>query len=87
MLSIGLHMPQAFNVFEAVSVITFTVEYVMRILSVKKDRLHIYPRWCYVMTFFGIVDLLTILPWYIQMGMTIATTTTQAPRPSQQSQP
>ena len=87
MLSIGLHTPQAFNVFEAVSVITFTVEYVMRILSVKKERLHIYSRWCYVMTFFGIVDLLTILPWYIQMGMTIATTTTQAPRPSQQSQP
>jgi len=35
--------------------------------SVTKDKQHLYSRWYYATTFFGIVDLMTILPWYIQL--------------------
>jgi len=55
-----------FRVFEAFTVMVFTVEYLLRLFSVPKDKLHLYQRWCYVTTFFGIVDLLAIAPWYIQ---------------------
>ena len=56
-----------FNIFEAFSVIVFTIEYLLRVFSVVKDREHFYSRYFYCTTFFGIVDLLAILPWYIQV--------------------
>lgn len=55
-----------FRAFEAFTVMIFTIEYLMRLLSVTKDKKHLYSRWCYVTTFFGVVDLLAIAPWYIQ---------------------
>ena len=55
-----------FNIFEAFSVVVFTLEYVLRVFSVVKDPEHFYSRYFYCTTFFGIVDLVAILPWYIQ---------------------
>eukprot|EP00945_MAST-04E_sp_MAST-4E-sp1_P004574 g4574.t1 len=56
-----------FNVFEAFSVAVFTLEYIMRVFSVVKDPEHFYSRYFYCTTFFGVVDLIAILPWYIQV--------------------
>jgi hypothetical protein len=59
-----------FNTFETIVVVFFTVEYVLRMFSVPKDKLHLYSRWCYATTFFGVVDLITIAPFYIQLALT-----------------
>jgi hypothetical protein len=56
-----------FNAFEMIVVLFFTAEYVLRMFSVTKDKLHLYSRWCYATTFFGVVDLITILPFYIEL--------------------
>ena len=47
-----------FNVLEWIFTILFTIEYVIRIMVVKQKR-------SYVFSFFGIVDLLSILPTYL----------------------
>eukprot|EP00927_Polykrikos_kofoidii_P039095 TRINITY_DN3352_c0_g1_i1.p1 TRINITY_DN3352_c0_g1~~TRINITY_DN3352_c0_g1_i1.p1 ORF type:complete len:1262 (+),score=173.67 TRINITY_DN3352_c0_g1_i1:129-3788(+) len=54
---------------EVISVLLFTCEYLMRLFSVTKDPVHLYSRWFYMTTFFGIVDVVTILPWYFELGM------------------
>lgn len=56
-----------FSSFEGFTLAVFTVEYVLRIFSVIKDKEHLYSRWCYVTTFFGIVDLMAIVPSYVEM--------------------
>jgi hypothetical protein len=58
-----------FDVFETIVILFFTVEYILRMFSVTKDKIHLYSRWCYATTFFGLVDLITILPFYIELVM------------------
>lgn len=41
-------------------------DYFLRLLSAGKSRTALYSPWVYATTFFGIVDLVSILPWYIQ---------------------
>lgn len=48
--------------FEVATVIIFTIEYIIRIFLCK-------PRFAYVYSFFGIVDLLAILPFYLACGI------------------
>jgi voltage-gated potassium channel len=48
--------------FETFSVIVFTVEYFLRIYLTK-------PATGYIFSFFGIIDLLAILPFYISSGI------------------
>lgn len=48
--------------FEAASVLLFTVEYFVRFLLAR-------PRRAYALSFFGIVDLLAILPFYLAIGI------------------
>jgi len=55
-----------FDVFEAVSVLVFTVEFGLRLFSVSKDREHLYSQTFYLTTFFGVVDTLSFIPWYVQ---------------------
>lgn len=55
-----------FDVFEMVSVLIFTVEFALRVFSVSQDIEHKYSRWFYLFTFFGIVDMAAIFPYYIQ---------------------
>jgi hypothetical protein len=38
----------------------------MRLFSAGKSRKALYSPWVYATTFFGIIDLVSILPWYIQ---------------------
>ena len=49
------------NQFELVCVIIFSVEYII--------RLFLTPKFKYVFSFFGIIDLLAILPFYIASGI------------------
>ncbi len=51
-----------FGIAEAVTVAVFTVEYGLRIAIAPK-------RLAYVLSFFGIVDLLAILPFYLSLGV------------------
>lgn len=55
-----------FNLFEAFSVIVFTIEYLGRVFSVVKDPEHFYSRYFYCTTFFGVVDFIAVAPWYAQ---------------------
>lgn len=50
-----------FNYFEIFTVIIFTIEYFVRILVSKKKL-------SYIFSFYGIVDLLAILPFYLDFG-------------------
>lgn len=50
------------NVFEAVTVIIFTIEYLLRVFVAR-------PRWKYIFSFYGLVDLMAILPFYIALGV------------------
>lgn len=56
--SIQSAVPELFNVMEWVVTIFFTVEYLLRIALVKKP-------WKYIFSFYGIVDLLAILPAFL----------------------
>ncbi len=51
---------QALYYFEWVFTLLFTVEYFLRIISVRRP-------WLYIRSFFGLVDLLSILPTYLSL--------------------
>ena len=54
------------NVFEVVSVIIFTAEYFL--------RLHVAERkFAFATSFFGVVDILAILPFYMSLGFDLRT--------------
>ncbi len=69
-LSIGVatlpNLPQPFSDFlwiaEVVTVIVFTVEYLLRI-AIAPNKL------AYMLSFFGLIDLLAILPFYLSLGI------------------
>lgn len=42
-------------------------DYALRLFSAKKSREALFSPWVYAFTFFGIVDMLSILPWYVQL--------------------
>jgi voltage-gated potassium channel len=50
------------RVFEVICVVVFTVEYLLRILLCR-------PRFRYVLSFFGVIDLMAILPFYLATGL------------------
>lgn len=58
-LSPGLR--RALHIFEIVSVACFTLEYAVRFVGAR-------PRRAYALSFFGWVDLLAILPFYLSLG-------------------
>lgn len=58
--SISSRMGRAFGVLEWILTIMFTIEYVTRLMAVRKPLR-------YATSFFGIVDLLAILPTYLSL--------------------
>ena len=50
------------NVIEGFSIAIFTIEYILRIIAAKKKT-------SFIFSFYGIVDLLAILPFYISSGL------------------
>lgn len=57
---IGLEFAKSLRIAEYVFTVLFTIEYVLRLISVKKT-------WKYVFSFYGIVDLLSILPTFVEL--------------------
>jgi voltage-gated potassium channel len=56
--SIGKKMRDLLNVFELISILIFSIEYLLRIYVAKK-------RLGYIFSFYGIIDLISILPFYL----------------------
>ncbi|CAN0579804.1 unnamed protein product, partial [Ectocarpus sp. 12 AP-2014] len=52
----------ALRQFEVFAIAVFTAEYVLRLWTAER-------RWAFVFSFHGIIDLLVILPFYLQLGM------------------
>jgi len=67
--SVGNAPGNFFDVFEAWSVFFFTVDYFLRLFSARKSRKALYSPWVYSRTFFGIIDLVSVLPWYVQFAL------------------
>jgi len=42
-------------------------DYALRLFSARKSREALHSPWVYATTFFGIVDLVSVLPWYVQI--------------------
>ena len=53
---------EMFNAFEIISVCIFSVEYLLRVFLSKNS-------YKYIFSFFGIIDLLAILPFYLASGI------------------
>ncbi len=56
------------HTFEVISVIIFTLEYLFRLWAIVEDPRYSHPflgRVRYGLTFFGLIDLLAILPFYL----------------------
>uniref|UniRef100_A0A7S1VPC1 Ion transport domain-containing protein n=1 Tax=Grammatophora oceanica TaxID=210454 RepID=A0A7S1VPC1_9STRA len=62
----------AFDIFELFAVTIFTVEYILRIYSIKQDPKYagLGGRVKFMWTFLMIVDLLTVAPFWIEIGIT-----------------
>lgn len=52
----------ALNVFEIVTVLIFTIEYILRVVVADSKRKFIF-------SFYGVIDLLAILPFYLATGV------------------
>ena len=52
---------RAFHIFETITVVLFTIEYVLRIATSPRKRRYIF-------SFHGIIDLVAILPFYLSLG-------------------
>ena len=50
------------NVIEGFSIAIFTIEYILRIIAAKKKT-------SFIFSFYGLADLLAILPFYISSGL------------------
>ena len=53
--------------FEGVSVIFFSAEYVINVLTASYDPKHNFSRTSYMTSFIGMSDLLSIVPFYVQI--------------------
>jgi heme/copper-type cytochrome/quinol oxidase subunit 4 len=56
--------------FEVLSVSIFTVEYILRVYSAKEDPKYQGGMWSYVTSFLPIVDLLSFLPFWLEVAYT-----------------
>ena len=63
-----------FDTFEAFSIAVFTLEYISRLFCAPKNHEALYSSRVYAQTFFGIVDLLSTLPWYVEFVLVSAGT-------------
>lgn len=71
--SISMRYAYCFYIFELLSVVIFTLEYVLRIWSCTSDKKYKHPllgRFRFAVTFLALVDLFAILPFYLPMIIT-----------------
>lgn len=58
----------AFDIFEFLAVVIFTVEYGLRVYSAAEDPKYEHSRWTYITSFLPLVDALSILPYWAQVA-------------------
>jgi hypothetical protein len=63
---IGNEPGNVFDRLEAFSVLVFATEYLLRLFSAPKNREALYSTYVYATTFFGIVDFISTVPWFIE---------------------
>ncbi|KAG7358930.1 ion transport protein [Nitzschia inconspicua] len=63
-----------FDVFEAFSVFVFATEYILRLFCAPKNREALYSSLMYSRSFFGIVDVLSTAPWFIEQALILSGT-------------
>ena len=69
--AVGNEPGNFFDLFEAFSVFVFLSEYILRLFCAPKNREALYSPYIYATTFFGIVDLLSTAPWFVQQALLI----------------
>lgn len=67
--AVGNQAGNFFDVFEMFSVMVFACEYILRLFCAPKNREALYSSWVYATTFFGIVDLLSTAPWFVEQAL------------------
>ncbi len=65
-MAVGNQPGNFFDVFEEFSVMIFATEYGLRLFCARKNREALFSPFIYATTFFGIVDLLSTAPWFVQ---------------------
>lgn len=70
--AVGNERGNFFDIFEAFSVMVFALEYILRLFCAPKNREALYSSWSYATTFFGIVDLLSTAPWFVQQALLLS---------------
>lgn len=60
-----------FDTLEAISVMIFSLEYAARLYASRGSAKYLYSRWSFVISFFGLVDVVSILPWYVMMTLSL----------------
>ena len=60
--SLPLKIHEILTIFERVLLVIFSIEYLVRIVIAKR-------KWRYIFSFYGIVDLVAILPFFLLHGM------------------
>tara|TARA_B110000902_G_C14028588_1_gene483145 strand:- start:8 stop:709 length:702 start_codon:yes stop_codon:yes gene_type:complete len=58
---LSIQMSNALHTFEVICVTIFSIEYILRVVFSK--------RFSYLFTFFGIIDIVAILPFYLSTGI------------------
>jgi hypothetical protein len=61
-----------FDSYEAVSVMVFAAEYMSRLFCAPKNRAALFSTFVYATTFFGIVDFLSTVPWFVEQALVIS---------------
>jgi len=69
---VAIHEPYAefFSIFDTISVIIFTIEYILRIWSINHDKKYAHSlkgRLKYLVSTEALIDLLAILPFYVHV--------------------
>ena len=67
--AVGNNPGNFFDQFEAFSVFVFATEYILRLFCAPKNREALYSTFVYATTFFGIVDLLSTAPWFVEQTL------------------
>jgi len=67
--AVGNEPGNFFDVFELVSVLCFATEYILRLFCAPKNRDALFSPVVYATTFFGIVDLLSTAPYFLEQSL------------------
>ena len=67
--AVGNQAGNFFDRFEFFSVMVFALEYILRLFCAPKNRGALYSTFVYATTFFGIVDLLSTAPWFVEQAL------------------